>query len=82
MTFKLRWTITHQERTLTTFYLYLSFKLTYTKIMEWYLYLPESLQHLCRLIVLPLLCHQHHLLYHPDAPLVGKRSPTAPQFVS
>lgn len=70
------------ERTLSTFYLYLSFNLTYKSIMEWYLYLPESLQHLCRLIVFPLLCHQHHLLYQPDAPLVGRRSPTAPQFVS
>lgn len=45
-------------------------------------YLSERLQHLCGLILLPLLGHQHHLLDHADSALVRRRRPTSAQPVS
>lgn len=45
-------------------------------------YLSESLQHLCGLILLALLGHQHHFLDHADTALVRRRwRPSAAQPV-
>lgn len=44
-------------------------------------YLSECLEHLRGLVLLALLGHQHHLLDHADAALVGRRRPTATQPV-